>query len=1313
MGMALAGGAADKLGNGYERRFTVLAMIEILMGRADSLRVEVPGDEGVGAEFRLRVGTTSRWTQSKRQRSIGSWTLSALLKENFLQQWLPKLRAGDICTFSSTTSADELRQLCAGALDAIDVAEFERDFLGSGRQKRFEVLKAAWGAIGSEEAWRLLRQIKVDTIDDDRLDQQIETSLYVLIAGNRRAARRLLLQYADEVLHKEVRADDIWEFLQDNGVDRAGQIVPSAAPAVSTPEARWLSDRLERLPGITHGRINAAMATDGRSARRLVRLLTEFQEPKAVLTEWASKRPAWLVASDWDTQLAAAELAGAYGVPQLEAALFMEVVQQGCPPEEVWTARAALALTAVGDTSERAGLLEALNAGISRHPYSRAVAAVFGSQPEDALRLVEAWHPEDRADQSAKAMLLIQIPLGHPDEDPSFDDVEQALAVADDVLADRWFGGIALWRARVLILRARRRGSKVLFADLRKAQETALRVRDDRRVWRSKSAEAVAVSCEAAGLRGDLDFVLRVGLPEELGGLASTAEFEDSNVAFQVAMAALRLLKFDIADRAATHVTSAFDRKLLEALGAQVRREDSSSLWREAVHLAANNHENLVQALNGLARTGTTDLPRLDDLRQISEQAAAEVRATAEIKAGNFGRSIATLRVQRRGSLSAAITLADAYGSTGQVDSAAETLLDAADDFNDPELRFQAAVFLAGKGQAERAKGIVAALIRDRDHDWPESVDVLKFAAQLALDEPDLDLAIIYCRRILQEDPRDDSTRWVLINSLMILDRMNDAWEVFGASPLPLHPENRTQAQMWVELHRRFAGTAATIRGCIEILRRFRDDEELSAFALYAVMEPRQGDDPVPAELLGEYHKELERFFDRWPASPRLRRIRTDDDELLIQAITDELRPTPERLAEHNRLNRQFQRAEKPLVLLAEYVGKTYFEVLLRRGFGVLPVVHPDPQESALCRATIRHSADHDVAIDASAIVVLSVLPPAVRDAALAVFRRGLTTDEVARDARQYGEDLDRGSGHLYYNAAADAPGFTEFTEEEKAVIRAGLASVQGLISGLQRQPIQPGAPGRRARISVHASVVQLSASKRIAVWCDDSAARLGMRSIGVASFSTVAVLEHLLSDGVLSSSEFDAAMDTFVRERIGTAQADLTRIARVARQQAWLPDGAAACLAQPHAWADIADTSAIANDLLRLCLRENPDQVPAWLYAAVFGAVMNCPNTRAGVEIGALLLAGNLLALTASGRLAREMVAATRSAVAAALPVDNPAGVTTDPLPAAAGHMVSLLLPNSAVRADEVFPLILQCLAELDDQDVRLVAEAILAESR
>ena len=54
--MPLAGGPSDKAGNSYERRWTVFAMLDLLDGRATTLRIEVPGEVGVGSEFRLMVG---------------------------------------------------------------------------------------------------------------------------------------------------------------------------------------------------------------------------------------------------------------------------------------------------------------------------------------------------------------------------------------------------------------------------------------------------------------------------------------------------------------------------------------------------------------------------------------------------------------------------------------------------------------------------------------------------------------------------------------------------------------------------------------------------------------------------------------------------------------------------------------------------------------------------------------------------------------------------------------------------------------------------------------------------------------------------------------------------------------------------------------------------------------------------------------------------------------------------------------------------------------------------------------------------------
>jgi hypothetical protein len=74
--MPLTGGPTDKAGNSYERRWTVFTLLDLLDGRAQSIRIEVPGDDGIGAEFRVMAGGVPVWHQAKRQRDGGPWTVA-------------------------------------------------------------------------------------------------------------------------------------------------------------------------------------------------------------------------------------------------------------------------------------------------------------------------------------------------------------------------------------------------------------------------------------------------------------------------------------------------------------------------------------------------------------------------------------------------------------------------------------------------------------------------------------------------------------------------------------------------------------------------------------------------------------------------------------------------------------------------------------------------------------------------------------------------------------------------------------------------------------------------------------------------------------------------------------------------------------------------------------------------------------------------------------------------------------------------------------------------------------------------------------
>lgn len=75
--MPLPGGEADKLGNRYEGRWTVFCMIDVMEEKADSIRLEEPGEDAF--EFFLRKNGELEYHQVKRQNSgRRRWTLSAL-----------------------------------------------------------------------------------------------------------------------------------------------------------------------------------------------------------------------------------------------------------------------------------------------------------------------------------------------------------------------------------------------------------------------------------------------------------------------------------------------------------------------------------------------------------------------------------------------------------------------------------------------------------------------------------------------------------------------------------------------------------------------------------------------------------------------------------------------------------------------------------------------------------------------------------------------------------------------------------------------------------------------------------------------------------------------------------------------------------------------------------------------------------------------------------------------------------------------------------------------------------------------------------
>ncbi len=74
--MTLPGGAADKLGNRYEKWWTLSQFVRMLQGETEAIRIEDPGVEK--AEFVVATGSEQEFHQAKRSHPNGKWSLASL-----------------------------------------------------------------------------------------------------------------------------------------------------------------------------------------------------------------------------------------------------------------------------------------------------------------------------------------------------------------------------------------------------------------------------------------------------------------------------------------------------------------------------------------------------------------------------------------------------------------------------------------------------------------------------------------------------------------------------------------------------------------------------------------------------------------------------------------------------------------------------------------------------------------------------------------------------------------------------------------------------------------------------------------------------------------------------------------------------------------------------------------------------------------------------------------------------------------------------------------------------------------------------------
>lgn len=282
---SLPGGAADKLGNRYEDWWTLCRVADVLRGRAASIRLEPPGEAGVGVEFYVD-GPDGRWyEQVKDQPAGGNWTPRRLSREGVLSSLLGHLAAGHSIRLVVSTPAPDLNVLSSRARAASTPVEYY-EILTQEQRPSFQKVAKDWDVTEST-AWDYLRRVHVEHHPPENLRRLVHMLYEMLVQGDSEVVINELRGWLDDMLHQTLTAPMIWAHLTSKGlarrllvgdpatldalaatVARQHRRVETALPAsgaVTQPHSARLVERLCAPDGrqvlVLHGRAGSGKST--------------------------------------------------------------------------------------------------------------------------------------------------------------------------------------------------------------------------------------------------------------------------------------------------------------------------------------------------------------------------------------------------------------------------------------------------------------------------------------------------------------------------------------------------------------------------------------------------------------------------------------------------------------------------------------------------------------------------------------------------------------------------------------------------------------------------------------------------------------------------------------------------------------------------------------------------------------------------------------------------------------------------------------------------------------------------------------------
>ncbi|WP_280300753.1 hypothetical protein [Nocardia abscessus] len=219
---ALRGGAADKAGNEYEDLWTAIRVADLLHGQAHRIRLEPPGDAGVGVEFEVDVAGRTWGEQTKNVAT--TWTIARLKKGDasgrisVLAGAKHQIELGRGYRLITSSTANPLLDLSNRARATLTIAEF-KDELTEVLRPDFATIVDYW-AVTEEVAWRLLKDIVVEHHPTELLRRTVWLAFRTLYAGDPNDVLDAVGRFCSEHRHENISAPQVAAFLKPRFIER-------------------------------------------------------------------------------------------------------------------------------------------------------------------------------------------------------------------------------------------------------------------------------------------------------------------------------------------------------------------------------------------------------------------------------------------------------------------------------------------------------------------------------------------------------------------------------------------------------------------------------------------------------------------------------------------------------------------------------------------------------------------------------------------------------------------------------------------------------------------------------------------------------------------------------------------------------------------------------------------------------------------------------------------------------------------------------------------------------------------------------------